>query len=95
MQHSVSWRLPLMVSRSGIAALIGLSVLGSSTTPSISLAQAGSPMTAAQSDPRTLGWMIGAPPTADKVIRFTDSDYFTARMRRCHSSKEWTRAWTP
>lgn len=87
MQHSVSWRLPLMVSRSGIAALIGLSVFGSSTTPSISLAQAGSPMTAAQSDPRTLGWMIGAPPLADKVIRFTDSDYFTfpkSRWTVCH-----------
>ncbi|AMW26966.1 MULTISPECIES: serine hydrolase domain-containing protein [Arthrospira] len=31
--------------------------------------------TAENSDPKTLGWMQGAPPPADKIIRFDDSSY--------------------
>lgn len=31
--------------------------------------------TAANSDPNTLGWMQGAPPPADKIIRFADNSY--------------------
>lgn len=34
-------------------------------------------MTAPQSDPVKLGWMVGFPPPADKIIRFSDPDYFT------------------
>ena len=44
-------------------------------------------MTAAESDPRTLGWMVGAPPPANKIIRFTDGDYFSfpkLRWTACH-----------
>lgn len=33
-------------------------------------------MTAEESDPVTLGWMVGAPPPPDKIIRFSDPDYF-------------------
>lgn len=31
---------------------------------------------AENSDPEKLGWMVGAPPAADKIIRFTDGHYF-------------------
>lgn len=35
------------------------------------------PLSAAQSDPETLGWMQGFPPPADRIIRMTDADAFT------------------
>ena len=31
---------------------------------------------AAASDPATMGWMVGAPPPADRIIRFADGSYF-------------------
>ena len=31
---------------------------------------------ARQSDPVTMGWMIGSPPPPDKIIRFADSSFF-------------------
>ncbi len=33
--------------------------------------------TAAQTDPVTLGWMIGSPPPANKVIRFADGSFYS------------------
>ena len=38
----------------------------------------GSPprLDARQSDPVTMGWMIGSPPPPDKIIRFADSSFF-------------------
>jgi hypothetical protein len=27
------------------------------------------------SDPKTLGWMVGSPPPADKLVRFADSSF--------------------
>ncbi len=50
-------------------------------------ATAPAPLSAAASDPRTLGWMQGFPPAADKTIRFTDEDYFAfpkLRWTVCH-----------
>ncbi|WP_426237445.1 serine hydrolase domain-containing protein [Pararhizobium sp. DWP1-1-3] len=44
-------------------------------------------MTAEQSDPKALGWMVGAPPPAEKIIRFSDPDYFSFPKMRwtvCH-----------
>ncbi len=44
-------------------------------------------LSAAASDPRTLGWMRGAPPPPDKVIGQPDSDYFSFPKMRwtvCH-----------
>ena len=38
------------------------------------LAQGPAP-NAAESDPRTLGWMVGAPPPPDKLIRFADGSF--------------------
>ena len=37
---------------------------------------AGAPLSAAASDPAALQWMVGAPPPADKIIRFDDGSYF-------------------
>ena len=34
------------------------------------------PLSAAASDPAALQWMVGAPPLADKIIRFDDGSYF-------------------
>ena len=28
------------------------------------------------SDPKTMGWMVGAPPPADRIVRFADGSYF-------------------
>lgn len=45
------------------------------------------PLDARASDPETMGWMQGFPPAADKVIRFTDPDYFAfprLRWTVCH-----------
>jgi CubicO group peptidase (beta-lactamase class C family) len=64
----------------GIAALLAAMMLPAA-------AQEAKPMTAAESDPVALGWMVGAPPPADKIIRFTDPDYFSfpkLRWTVCH-----------
>ena len=42
---------------------------------------------AIQSDPRTMGWMQGFPPPADKLITQPDSNYFSfpkLRWSVCH-----------
>ncbi|WP_019171784.1 serine hydrolase domain-containing protein [Pseudaminobacter salicylatoxidans] len=44
-------------------------------------------MSAETSDPITLGWMVGSPPPEDKIIRFSDPDYFSfpkLRWTVCH-----------
>lgn len=44
-------------------------------------------MTAMESDPVKLGWMVGSPPPPDKTIRFADGDYFSfpkLRWTVCH-----------
>ncbi|MET2832711.1 serine hydrolase domain-containing protein [Mesorhizobium shangrilense] len=44
-------------------------------------------MSAEASDPGKLGWMVGAPPPPDKIIRFSDPDYFSfpkLRWTACH-----------
>ncbi len=40
------------------------------------LAQAAEFPDAVASDPATLGWMVGSPPPADKLLRFDDGSYF-------------------
>ena len=39
-------------------------------------AHAAAPLSATASDPAALKWMLGAPPPADKIIRFDDGSYF-------------------
>lgn len=62
-------------------------VLGVATVPARSQTEADKPMSAEASDPIKLGWMIGSPPPADKIIRFSDPDYFSfpkLRWTVCH-----------
>lgn len=40
------------------------------------MAQQTTPLSAQASDVRAMGWMQGFPPSADKTIRFTDTNYF-------------------
>lgn len=40
------------------------------------MAEQQKPLSAEQSDPKSMGWMQEFPPPADQVIRFTDPDYF-------------------
>ena len=49
--------------------VMGLTLTAAATS---ALAQAPNLPTAAQTDPVALGWMVGSPPPADKVIRFAD-----------------------
>lgn len=55
------------------AALCALPVL---SAPRMVSAQTATVLSAEQSDPNILGWMKGSPPADDKIIRFSDSDYF-------------------
>ncbi len=51
------------------------------------MARPTAPLSAQDSDPKTMGWMQGFPPAADKTIRFTDPDYFAfpkLRWTVCH-----------
>jgi CubicO group peptidase (beta-lactamase class C family) len=40
------------------------------------MAASATPPDAAASDPSRLGWMVGAPPPADRTLRFEDGSYF-------------------
>ena len=45
------------------------------------------PLSAEESDPRVMGWMVGSPPPADKIITQPDSVYFSfprLRWSVCH-----------
>ncbi|AOF92548.1 serine hydrolase [Sinorhizobium sp. RAC02] len=67
-----------------VALAVALPVLA---LPHGASGQDAAPLSAEQSDPRTLGWMQGFPPSADKIIRFSDSDYFSfpkSRWTVCH-----------
>lgn len=51
------------------------------------VAQEAKPLDAKASNPVTMGWMQGFPPSKEKTIRFTDSDYFAfpkLRWTVCH-----------
>lgn len=53
----------------------------------MALSQETDAMSAKTSDPRVLGWMEGSPPAEDKIIRFSDPDYFSfpkLRWTVCH-----------
>lgn len=75
-----SWRGLAMVSLLTIG-------FGVALAPSISHAQENAALSAEASDPGKLGWMVGAPPPADKIIHFSDPDYFSFPKMRwtvCH-----------
>nr|WP_191855985.1 serine hydrolase [Agrobacterium tumefaciens] len=55
--------------------------------PHAASTQEAAPLSAEQSDPLKLGWMQGFPPSEDRIIRFSDSDYFNfpkSRWTVCH-----------
>jgi CubicO group peptidase (beta-lactamase class C family) len=67
--------------------LITLALVTLLSLAGLAMAQPTKPLSAQQSDPRTLLWMQGFPPPADKLIRFTDPDYFAfpkLRWTVCH-----------
>lgn len=50
-------------------------------------AETAQPLSASASDPRTLGWMEGAPPPSDKRVMLPESDFFSFPKMRwtvCH-----------
>tara|TARA_R100000005_G_scaffold96271_1_gene81960 strand:- start:536 stop:1858 length:1323 start_codon:yes stop_codon:yes gene_type:complete len=70
-----------------VAAAILAFALAATAIPAPSQAQEEKPMSAEASDPVKLGWMVGSPPPADKIIRFSDPDYFSfpkLRWTVCH-----------
>jgi hypothetical protein len=78
---------PLRALPRRLAALVALGLGCAMTLIPPARVEEATPMTAQQSDPATLGWMVGAPPPADKIIRFSDGDYFTfpkLRWTVCH-----------
>ncbi len=73
--------------RAGATALAGLGAAGMLFLLPPAAAEEAGPMTARESDPVALGWMVGAPPPADRIIRFSDGDYFAfpkLRWTVCH-----------
>lgn len=72
---------------SNAAAAMAAVALCAAMVPGVSAAQEKPPMSAADSDPVKLGWMMGSPPPPDKIIRFSDPDYFSfpkLRWTVCH-----------
>lgn len=70
-----------------VARALTVAIALAGAMPSMSEAQEKATMSADQSDPRRLGWMVGSPPPPDKIIRATDSDYFgfpKLRWTVCH-----------
>lgn len=77
MSSSISSALSIM-----LAAVLPVLVF-----PHGASSQVATPLSAEQSDPLKLGWMQGFPPPEDKIIRFSDSDYFNfpkSRWTVCH-----------
>jgi hypothetical protein len=70
-------------------ALCGLTLLGCSSNRAVTSegAEPQRVLSAAESDPRALGWMVGFPPPPEKQIRQPDSNYFSfpkLRWTVCH-----------
>ncbi len=77
MSSSISRTLPVL-----LAAMVPVLAY-----PYAAASQQAAPLSAEQSDPLKLGWMQGFPPPEDKIIRFSDSDYFNfpkLRWTVCH-----------
>jgi hypothetical protein len=71
--------------RNSLVAFVGVSALFGGLEHAS--ARSGNPLSAEESDPRTLGWMTGFPPPPDKLIMQPESDYFSfpkLRWTVCH-----------
>ena len=61
--------------RAWLSFAVGLLIVGASAVRF--LAQSPTPVLDARaSDPLTMGWMVGAPPPSDKLVRFADGSWF-------------------
>jgi CubicO group peptidase (beta-lactamase class C family) len=83
MSSSISETRPRRLAAAAIFAF----TLGVTAMPAFSQTQEEKLMSAEASDPVKLGWMVGSPPPADKIIRFSDPDYFSfpkLRWTVCH-----------
>lgn len=65
-------RRPVCFSRIGLPIVVAMMC----TSSLASAAAATSFPDAAASDPAKMGWMVGAPPPADRTVRFEDGSYF-------------------
>lgn len=68
--------LPPRVARAAGAQAPGLQASGAEASGPEASGPASAFPDATASDPAKLGWMVGAPPPADKIIRFEDGSYF-------------------
>lgn len=67
-------------------ALLSLTIAGGMAV-SATAQQGQPPLSAEESDPRVMGWMVGSPPPQDKIITQPDSVYFSfprLRWSVCH-----------
>lgn len=58
-----------------IAALAASAALVQTPAPAAAPAAPPPPPTAESTDPVKLGWMVGAPPPPDKIIRWADGSF--------------------
>ena len=71
-------RAPRAFSRLGAAMLAALAAsasLAQTPAPAAAPAAPPPPPTAESTDPVKLGWMVGAPPPPDKIIRWADGSF--------------------
>jgi hypothetical protein len=72
--------------QNSLRLLIGILILSGTFTQTN--AQSSSYLSAEESDPKKLGWMMGFPPPSDKLIMQPESDFFSfpkLRWTVCHS----------
>ena len=77
MNPPLSWRARCALW--GCAALLCQPAFSQSAAPVPAAAPPSTPalpLTAEQSDPARLGWMVGSPPPADKIVRFADGSAY-------------------
>lgn len=70
-----------------ISAILPVALASIVFAGSTTFAHAQAPLTAQASNPETLGWMQGFPPSESKTIRFTEPDFFSfpkLRWTVCH-----------
>ncbi|MGN1289659.1 MAG: 6-aminohexanoate hydrolase, partial [Bradyrhizobium sp.] len=67
-----------MTGRSTMVGVVMAATIGLGTEA----APAQVPLSAADSDPVKMGWMVGSPPPADKLIQFSNGSHFTFPQTR-------------
>ena len=73
---------PIAIGRYRALVMVGLSLVLAGTLWVRAQTPPPPALDATASDPVTIGWMVGAPPPADKLIRFSDSSFYTFPQTR-------------